>query len=424
MTASSTNNIDVSPAGGSHQSDLISTDILGYLKEHEQKDLLRLLTCGSVDDGKSTLIGRLLHDSKMIYEDQLAAVQADSLTVGSAGDHLDLALLMDGLKAEREQGITIDVAYRYFSTSLRKFIIADTPGHEQYTRNMVTGASTAQLAIILVDARRGIQTQTRRHSYLVSLLGIRHVVVAINKMDLVDYAEERFEEIRNEYLAIADGLGIVNPVFIPMSALLGDGVVDRGANLPWYDGPPLMQHLENVDISDRAESEDLRFPVQYVTRPDLSFRGFAGTIASGVVKRGDRIVILPSGRSTTVERIVTFDGDLEQAMVGQAITLTTTDEVDVSRGDLIVHSDRRPQAANEVDVQLVWMGEQELVPGKDYLVRQTTSTTTGRVTTVQSRVDLSSLEDLPAPTLALNEIGHCTLALDQNILFDAYTTNR
>ena len=410
--------------GGAHQSELIAQDILAYLKEHEQKDLLRFLTCGSVDDGKSTLIGRLLHDSKMVYEDQLAAIHEDSQNKGSAGGKVDLSLLMDGLKAEREQGITIDVAYRYFSTSRRKFIIADTPGHEQYTRNMVTGASTAQLAIILVDARKGVQVQTRRHSYLVSLLGIRHVVVAINKMDLVDWSQQRYEEIREEYLSLAKGLRIVDPTFIPLSALLGDGVVDKGEHMPWYDGPALMEHLETVELGADTTKRYFRFPVQYVIRPDLDFRGFAGTVASGEVRRGDTISVLPSGRSSTIERIVTFDGDLERAIAGQAVTLTLADEVDVSRGDLIVRPDAKPIRASEIDAEVVWMAEDELVPGKDYLIRQATATTTGRVTAVQHRVDLAELENVPAPTLGLNEIGRCSIALDEDLLFDPYRNNR
>ena len=322
------------------QSELIANDFEAYLAEHESKDILRFLTCGSVDDGKSTLIGRLLHDSHMIYEDQLASLEADSTTQGSAGDQVDLALLTDGLKAEREQGITIDVAYRYFSTAKRKFIIADTPGHEQYTRNMVTGASTCQLAIILIDARHGVISQTKRHSYIANLLGIRNVAVAINKMDLVDWTQERFDEIREQYLEFAKPLDLIDPVFLPMSALLGDNVVERGDNLAWFDGPTMMEHLETVDVEAGIDIETFRLPVQMVTRPDLDFRGFAGTIASGVVRPGDKVISLPSGVSSTVDRIVTMDGDLPMAGPGRAITLTLTDEIDVSRGDLSCPRDK------------------------------------------------------------------------------------
>ncbi|MDH5421279.1 MAG: GTP-binding protein, partial [Acidimicrobiia bacterium] len=341
----------------SHQSDLIATDIEAYLAEHENKDLLRFLTCGSVDDGKSTLIGRLLHDSKMIYEDQLATLQVDSTTMGSAGDEVDLALLMDGLKAEREQGITIDVAYRYFSTARRKFIIADTPGHEQYTRNMVTGASTCQLAIILIDARRGVLPQTKRHSYIASLLGIRNVVVAINKMDLVDWSEDRFNEIRDAYLEFAKGLDIGNPYFLPMSALLGDNVVDRGSSLAWFSGPPLMEHLETVNVASGIDFDRFRMPVQLVLRPNLDFRGFAGTIASGVLRPGDPVISLPSGVGSTVERIVSFDGDLDVAGPGRAVTVTLTDEIDISRGDLLVKVGQPPLKAHDVDAMIVWMAD-------------------------------------------------------------------
>ena len=408
----------------SHQSELIATDILAYLREHEQKDLLRLLTCGSVDDGKSTLIGRLLHDSKMIYEDQLAAVQADSTTRGSVGGELDLALLTDGLKAEREQGITIDVAYRYFSTARRKFIIADTPGHEQYTRNMVTGASNCQLAIILIDARHGVLPQTKRHSYLASLLGIRHIVVAINKMDLVDWSRERYEEIRDHYAGLSERLGIVDPCFIPMSALTGDSVVDLGTNMPWFEGPPLMEYLETVQVTQDENLEDLRFPVQLVSRPDLHFRGYQGTVASGIVRPGDPIKIVPSGRTSTVERIVTFDGALDLAGPGTAVTLTLADEVDVSRGDILVHPANEPHRAHEVDANIVWMAEEPMVPGKDYLVRQSNRTSNGHVSAVQHRVDINTLETTPSPTLELNEIGRCTVSLDQQIVYDSYRDNR
>jgi bifunctional enzyme CysN/CysC len=408
----------------SHQSELIATDIEAYLAEHEQKDLLRFLTCGSVDDGKSTLIGRLLHDSHLLYEDQLAAVEAESTTIGSAGGELDLALLMDGLKAEREQGITIDVAYRYFSTSRRKFIIADTPGHEQYTRNMVTGASTCDLAIILVDARLGVQAQTKRHSYLTSLLGIENTVVAINKMDLVDHSKERFEEIRDHYLEFAERLDLKKaPWFIPISALKGDWVVDPGTNMTWFEGPTLMEHLETVPVTV-PEDGDLRFPVQLVRRPDLTFRGFAGTVASGVVHSGDEVMVLPSGVVTTVDRLVTFNGDLDEAGPGTAVTMTLTDEVDVSRGDVLVHPERRPQRSHEVDAMVVWMSETDMAPGKEYLVQQANRIVPGRITTMAHRIDINTLEPEAAAGLAVNEIGRCTVTCDQQLLFDAYERNR
>jgi len=408
----------------SHQSELIATDIEAYLAEHEQKDMLRFLTCGSVDDGKSTLIGRLLHDSHLLYEDQLAAVQAESTTIGSAGGELDLALLMDGLKAEREQGITIDVAYRYFSTSRRKFIIADTPGHEQYTRNMVTGASTCDLAIILVDARHGVQSQTKRHSYLTSLLGIENTVVAINKMDLVDHSKERYEEIRDHYLDFAERLDLKKaPWFIPMSALKGDWVVDPGTNMTWFEGPTLMEHLETVAVTV-PEDGDLRFPVQLVRRPDLTFRGFAGTVASGVLTPGDEIVVLPSGVVTEVDRLVTYDGDLERAAPGTAVTVTLADEVDVSRGDVLVHPERLPQRSHEVEAMVVWMSETAMVPGKEYLVQQANRIVPGRITTVTHRVDINTLEPESATGLAVNEIGRCTVTCDQQLLFDPYERNR
>ena len=408
----------------SHKSELIATDIEAYLAEHEQKDLLRFLTCGSVDDGKSTLIGRLLHDSHLLYEDQLAAVEAESTTIGSAGGELDLALLMDGLKAEREQGITLDVAYRYFSTSRRKFIIADTPGHEQYTRNMVTGASTCDLAIILVDARHGVQVQTKRHSYLTSLLGIENTVVAINKMDLVDHAKERFDEIREEYLAFAAGLDLKRPpFFIPMSALKGDWVVEPGDNMTWFEGPTLMEHLETVQV-EPSDVGDLRFPVQLVNRPDLTFRGFSGTVAAGIVQPGDEVMVLPSGTVTNIDRIVTFDGDVERAGPGSSVTVTLADEVDVSRGDVLVHPDARPQRSHEIQAMVVWMSEAPMALRKEYLVQQANRVVPGRVTEVAHRVDVNTLETVDTDGLALNEIGRCTITCDQQLLFDAYERNR
>ncbi|MAM89247.1 MAG: sulfate adenylyltransferase subunit CysN [unclassified Hahellaceae] len=411
----------------SHQSELISEDILEYLKQHEQKELLRLLTCGSVDDGKSTLIGRLLHDSKMIYEDQLEAIKKDSAKSGNAGGKLDLSLLVDGLQAEREQGITIDVAYRFFSTAKRKFIIADTPGHEQYTRNMATGASTAQLAIILVDARYGVLTQTRRHTFIASLLGIRHVVVAINKMDLVDYSQARYDEIREDYLAFSRALRIPDLRFIPLSALDGDNVVDFSENMPWYkDLPgaePLMHILENVAISDDRQLAEFRMPVQYVNRPNLDFRGFAGTIASGVVRAGDEIMALPSRRSSRVKSIVTYDGDLDEAFQNQAVTLTLTDEIDVSRGDVLVKKDHVPTVGSRLNANIVWMTDSPLVPGKQYAIKLGTTTTFGSVTRVLHQIDVNTLQQSDASQLGLNEIGLCELALTKPIVFDPYQRN-
>ena len=407
----------------SHQSDLIATDIQAYLAEHEQKDLLRFLTCGSVDDGKSTLIGRLLHDSHMVYEDQLAALHKDSAAVGNAGEHLDLALLTDGLKAEREQGITIDVAYRYFSTAKRKFIIADTPGHEQYTRNMVTGASTAQLAVILIDAKHGVITQTRRHSYIASLLGIRHIAVAVNKLDLVDFREERFNEIAADYRLFAEGMAIKEPTFIPMSALLGDNVVEKGANLDWYDGPTFMDHLEGVDVEEGVDTSRLRIPIQTVIRPDHMFRGFAGTVVSGVVRPGDEIRVQPSGRATTVERVVTYDGDLEQAGPGRAVTITTTDEVDISRGDVIVDPNHSLQRAHEVEAMLVWMSEAPLSMGQEYLLQQGNRRLNCRITSIGERIDMATLETGSVEILELNDIARVTVSADAELLFDVYQDN-
>ncbi|NOX30683.1 MAG: sulfate adenylyltransferase subunit CysN [Actinobacteria bacterium] len=408
----------------SHQSELIEADIDAYLAEHERKDLLRFLTCGSVDDGKSTLIGRLLHDSKMVYEDQLSALHKDNDSVGNAGEHLDLALLTDGLKAEREQGITIDVAYRYFSTAKRKFIIADTPGHEQYTRNMVTGASTCDLAIILIDARHGVLAQTKRHSYIAALLGIKNVVVAVNKMDLVDYAEQRFDEISAEYTDMSESLGIQDPVFLPVSALLGDNVVDKGDNLAWFTGPTLMEHLEVVDVEAGRDLERLRLPVQIVSRPNRDFRGFAGTIASGLLHPGDEVRVQPSGISTTIDRIVTFDGELDVAGPGQAVTVTTKEEVDISRGDVLVSSGHPLQRSHQIDAMLVWMSEDALNLKKDYIVQQGNRRLNGRVTAIHERVDINTLETSPADELELNDIARVTLAADAELLFDPYDVNR
>ncbi|MGE8294386.1 MAG: sulfate adenylyltransferase subunit CysN [Pseudomonas sp.] len=410
----------------SHQSDLISQDILAYLAQHERKELLRFLTCGNVDDGKSTLIGRLLHDSKMIYEDHLEAITKDSKKVGTTGDDIDLALLVDGLQAEREQGITIDVAYRYFSTAKRKFIIADTPGHEQYTRNMATGASTCDLAIILIDARYGVQTQTRRHSFIASLLGIKHIVVAVNKMDLKDFDQGVFEQIKADYLTFAEKINLrpTTLEFVPMSALKGDNVVNRSERSPWYTGQSLMEILETVEVAGDRNFDDLRFPVQYVNRPNLNFRGFAGTLASGIVRKGDEVMALPSGKTSKVKSIVTFEGELEHAGPGQAITLTLEDEIDVSRGDMLVHADNLPQVTDSFEAMLVWMGEEPMLPGKKYDFKRATSYVPGSIPSIAHRVDVNTLEQGAASELKLNEIGRVRIALDASITLDGYEYNR
>ena len=408
----------------SHQSDLIATDINAYLAQHERKELLRFITCGSVDDGKSTLIGRLLYESKMIYEDQLAAIQKDTQRYGTTGGELDLALLTDGLEDERQQGITIDVAYRYFSTDKRKFIIADTPGHEQYTRNMATGASTADLAIILIDARHGVLVQTKRHSFIVSLLGIRHIVVAINKMDLVDFSQETFEKIREDYQSFAARLDLPDVHFLPISALKGDNVVQQSKQMPWYVGPTLMSLLENVYIASDRNLEDFRLPVQLVNRPHLNFRGFCGTIASGIVRRGDEIMALPSRKTSRVKSIVTYDGERDEAFAPQAITLTLDDEIDISRGDMIVRPGNTPRVEQKFEAMIVWMAEEPMVPGKSYWLKQTTKQTPGQINTLRYQIDVNTLHRKDAPTLSLNEIGRCSLTVSQPICFDAYRRNR
>jgi len=407
-----------------NENELLQQDVLAYLEQHEQKDLLRFLTCGSVDDGKSTLIGRLLHDSKMIYEDQLAAVVKDSKKVGTTGEKVDLALLVDGLQSEREQGITIDVAYRYFSTDKRKFIIADTPGHEQYTRNMVTGASTCDLAIILVDARHGVQVQTKRHSFLVSLLGIKNIVVAINKMDLMDYRQDVFEKIRSDFKAFSRDLAFEDVNFVPISALNGDNVVNPSEHLSWYQGAPLMQILETVEIDRNKNKDDFRFPVQYVTRPNLNFRGFAGTIVSGDIKIGDQITALPSGKSSKVKSIVTFDGDLQYAHTPQAVTLTLEDEIDISRGDMIVKSDNLPLNSNTYSAHLVWMAEEALMPNKQYAIKFATKKVTGSISSIEHKIDVNTLEKSDAVHLELNEIAEVQLKLTESVAADPYTLNR
>lgn len=404
-----------------HVSDLIAEDIELYLKSHENKSMLRFITCGSVDDGKSTLIGRMLYESKMLFEDQLAQLEADSKKVGTQAGDLDFALLVDGLSAEREQGITIDVAYRFFSTDKRKFIVADTPGHEQYTRNMVTGASTADVAVILIDARKGVLTQTRRHSYLVSLIGIQHVVLAINKLDMVEYSEEIFHQINKEYREFAKELGLSNIVTIPMSALKGDNITSLSANTPWYRGETLMGYLENVQVEDiNVESGVFRMPVQWVNRPNLDFRGYSGMVARGSVRPGDLVRVLPSGRESRVTRIVTSDGDLSQAVSGQSITLTLADEIDISRGDILAATDTLPGVADQFEATIVWMVDESMLPGRPYLMKIGTKTVTANVSVLKYKVNVNTLEHVAGTKLELNEIGICNLSTDQLIAFDPY----
>lgn len=408
-----------------HTSDLIATDIAAYLEQHERKSLLRFITCGSVDDGKSTLIGRLLYESKMLFDDQLAAIEADSKKWGTQGGEIDFALLVDGLAAEREQGITIDVAYRFFSTERRKFIVADTPGHEQYTRNMVTGASTADVAVILIDARKGILTQTRRHSYLVSLIGIRNVVLAVNKMDLVDYDEAVFRRIDEDYRAFAAQIGLERITSIPLSGLRGDNIVERSAATPWYAGPTLLAFLETTEIDEAAlQAGPLRLPVQWVNRPDLDFRGFCGLIASGTVRPGDRVRVQPSGRESRVARIVANGGDLPLAVAGQSVTLTLDDEVDISRGDLISGADAPAEVADQFECSIVWMTDEPMLPGRPYLLKIGPRTVSATITEPKYKVNVNTLEHLAAKQLALNEIGVCNLSLDRAVAFDAYRSNR
>lgn len=400
-------------------------DIDHFLNQHENKSLLRLLTCGSVDDGKSTLIGRLLYDSKLIFDDQLSALHADSERVGNAGEgEIDYALLLDGLKAEREQGITIDVAYRYFATPKRKFIIADTPGHEQYTRNMATGASTADLALILIDARYGVITQTKRHTFLVSLLGLKHIVVVVNKMDLKGYDEEVFNAIRADFEVFSAELDMPNVTFIPISALKGDNVVEPSANIPWYSGPPLLPILEEVDVAAGINTDDFRFPVQLVSRPDLNFRGFGGTVASGTVRPGDRIKALPSLKESTVKRIVTADGDLETAFAPQSIMLELNDEIDISNGEMIVHAGNVPHISSHIEASIVWMTEEPLKAGKTYVVRHTSRTTKARISELKFAVDINNLQKHPAEELQLNEIGRIVLTTHLPLFLDPYVKNR
>jgi bifunctional enzyme CysN/CysC len=407
-----------------HQSELIARDIGAYLHAQEHKSLLRFITCGSVDDGKSTLIGRLLYESKLIFDDQLTQLAADSRRVGTRGGELDFALLVDGLAAEREQGITIDVAYRFFSTERRKFIVADTPGHEQYTRNMVTGASTADLAVILIDARKGVLVQTRRHSYLVHLLGIPRIVLAVNKMDLVGYSQQTFAQIVAEYREFAGLLGLSDITPIPLSAVHGDNVITRSGNTPWYSGPALLEHLETVEVDSGLARQPFRLPVQWVNRPNAEFRGFAGLITEGAVRRGDRLRVLPSGRESRVGRIVVAGGDLEYATAGQSVTLTLDAEVDISRGDVLAAADAPPQVADQFEATIVWLQEEPMLQGRTYLMKAGTRTVSATVTPLKHRVNVNTLEHEPAERLELNDIGVCELELDRPIPFESYAQSR
>ena len=407
-----------------HQSDLISNDIDAYLKAHENKSLLRFITCGSVDDGKSTLIGRLLYESKMIFEDQLTALEQDSKKVGTQGENIDFALLVDGLAAEREQGITIDVAYRFFATEHRKFIVADTPGHEQYTRNMATGASTADLAVLLIDARQGVLTQTKRHAFIASQLGVRNIVLAVNKMDLVDYSENVFNEIVEDFKAFAAQLDIPKLHAIPVSALVGDNVVDGSRFMHWYEGPSLLGYLEGVDVEAEETSLPFRMPVQWVNRPDLDFRGYAGRIAGGIIRPEDDIRVLPSGKQSKIARIVTMDSDLDEAVSGQSVTLTLTDEIDISRGDVIATSETPPEISDQFDTTIIWLSEEPMLPGRSYRMKTSSRLVSATVNAPKHKTDVNTLQKLPAKTLQLNEIGNCTLAVDRPIAFDSYAENR
>jgi bifunctional enzyme CysN/CysC len=399
-------------------------DIEGYLRRHKAKSLLRFITCGSVDDGKSSLIGRLLYETKMIFEDQFAALRDDSKKVGTRGGEIDFALLVDGLAAEREQGITIDVAYRFFTTEKRKFIVADTPGHVQYTRNMVTGASTADLAVILIDARKGVLTQTRRHSYLAALLGIRHIVVAVNKMDLVDYSQEIFTQIERDYRGFAGQIKLEAITCIPVSAVAGDNVTTRSDRTAWYSGPVLLQHLETVEVPDPAQTGAFRMPVQWVNRPNADFRGFAGLIASGVVRRGDALRVLPSGRTSTVARVFSGEGEASSAVAGESVTLTLADEIDVSRGDVLAAADDPPPIANQFEATIVWMHDEPLLQGRSYLLKLATQTVAATVAPIKYRVNVNTLEHLAAKKLDLNDIGVCGLEVSSAIAFEAYGDSR
>ena len=408
----------------SHQSDLIADDIEGYLKAQEEKSMLRFITCGSVDDGKSTLIGRLLYDSKLIFEDQLNALESDSKKVGTQGEEIDFALLVDGLAAEREQGITIDVAYRFFSTDKRKFIVADTPGHEQYTRNMATGASTADVAILLIDARKGMLPQTRRHSFIASLLGIKNIVLAVNKMDLMDYSEDVVKNIETEYREFAKDFGFREIVSIPLSALKGDNIIDASDNTPWYSGPTLLGYLENVPVGESRQGADFRMPVQWVNRPNLDFRGFSGTIASGTIRVGDPVKALPNAQESRIKSIVTYDGELSEAVAGEAVTLTLEDEIDISRGDVIAGKDNPPEAADQFEAKIIWMSDEHMLPGRPYLFKTANKMVPGLITDLKHKVNVNTMEKTAAKQLELNEIGVCNIGLDSRIAFDPYGENR
>jgi bifunctional enzyme CysN/CysC len=400
------------------------SDLQAYLAAQEKKSLLRFLTCGSVDDGKSTLIGRLLYDSKMLFEDHLSALEKDSKKFGTTGEDIDFALLVDGLEAEREQGITIDVAYRFFTTDKRKFVVADTPGHEQYTRNMATGASNSELAVVLIDARKGVLTQTRRHSFIASLLGIRHIVLAVNKIDLVDYSQSVFDKIVADYMEFAKDLGFSSIVPIPMSARFGDNVIVRSDNMPWYKGILLLDHLNTVDVETSVIDKPFRMPVQWVNRPNLDFRGFSGTISSGRIKPGDAIVVAASGRTSTVTRVVTQDGDLDEAVAGEAVTITLADEVDISRGDVLAPATARPEVSDQFAAHVLWMTEEEMLPGRQYLLKIGARTAPATITELKHKIDVNTLNHSAAKTLALNEVGYGNLSLQRPIAFDSYADNR
>jgi bifunctional enzyme CysN/CysC len=408
-----------------HISELISTDIESYLKSHEEKSLLRFITCGSVDDGKSTLIGRMLYESQMLFDDQLSALKSDSKKIGTQGNEIDFALLVDGLAAEREQGITIDVAYRFFSTDKRKYIVADTPGHEEYTRNMATGASTADVAIILIDAKQGVLTQTRRHSFIVSMVGVKKVLLAVNKLDLVDYSEQVYRQIVSDYSDFAESaLDIDSITAIPISALLGDNVVERSEKTPWYTGETIMEYLENIEVRNQRKQASFRMPVQWVNRPNSNFRGFSGLIASGETRIGDKVRLHPGGKESSIASIVTWDGELQQASAGQSVTITLNDEIDVSRGDTIAVSTDPCAESDQFQSRILWMNDNPMIPGRQYIFKSNTQTTTLTLGKLKHRIDVNTLNHLPAKTLELNEIGVCNISLDKRIAFDPYEDNQ
>jgi len=408
-----------------HVSELISTDIDSYLKSHEEKSLLRFITCGSVDDGKSTLIGRMLYESQMLFDDQLSALKHDSKKIGTQGNEIDFALLVDGLAAEREQGITIDVAYRFFSTDKRKYIVADTPGHEEYTRNMATGASTADVAIILIDAEQGVLTQTRRHSFIVSMVGVKKVLLAVNKLDLVNYSQEVYNQIVSDYSDFAENaLDLESITAVPISALLGDNVVEKSEKTPWYKGETIMQYLENIEVENQRKQTPFRMPVQWVNRPNSSFRGFTGLIASGETKVGDKIRLHPGGNESTIESIITWDGKLPKASAGQSVTITLNDEIDVSRGDIIATSTDPCGEADQFQSRILWMSDDAMIPGRQYILKSNTQSATLTLGRLKHRIDVNTLDHLPAKTLELNEIGVCNISLDKRIAFDSYENNQ